>query len=59
MIKNMDLNDLKFYCVNCGTIFEYSEIEKKKLPKNVSIKAVLECNDCSGTKFEVYTTRLY
>lgn len=59
MIKNMDINDLTFYCIDCGAVFQAHEIEKKKIISGSQFKAILECGKCSGTNFEIYTRRLY
>ena len=55
----MDLNDLSFYCVECGAIFEASAVEKRKLSYSGKFKTVFECAKCSGTDFEIYSVRLY
>jgi len=55
----VNVNDLVFYCVDCGQLFDHTEIEKKKLENPINYVAVLECGACSGTQFEIYTKKCY
>jgi len=55
----MKLNELSFYCVNCGCIFDKATIEKRKLEPNVQFKTVFECPTCLENDFQIYSNTTY
>ena len=55
----MDLNDLAFYCVDCGVISDNSEIEKQKIPNGIAYKTTFICPNCGETTFSIYSKRSY
>jgi Zn finger protein HypA/HybF involved in hydrogenase expression len=55
----MEVKDLTFLCADCGAYLEAPDIEKVKSEPEILAPFILQCPECSGTKFEVYTVRKY
>lgn len=54
----MRIDDLTFECIDCGEVIPYYDIEKTKIKNSSRFYAILECGNCSGNNFQVFTARL-
>jgi len=53
----MRIDELSFYCVNCGKTYKAENIELSKLEVGGNLKTIFECPDCCENDFQIYSNR--